>query len=348
MTDARVTLADVARRAGVSRTTASFVLSGRTDMRISTSAQERVRAAAEELGYRPNLTARGLRAGVTGTIGVISDTIATTQFAGEVIHGALDTALKHDRLLFLAETGGDREVERRLVDEMLDRQVDAVLYAVMYTRQATPPPNLRGRPVVLLNSLDAGFDGPRVLPDERGAGRSAARALVDAGYTDGIYAIGGRHQTDAEPDGVYAGRERMAGVEEVLATAGAELAGSYECAWEPENGYAGVSSLLDTGHRPRALICLNDRVALGAYQALQERGLRIPDDVAVVSFDDSELASWLRPTLTSVALPHYELGKAGVTLLVENRLEQQVIEVPMPIRIRDSSAGRGGRSAGSS
>lgn len=336
MPDARITLADVARRAGVSRTTASFVLSGRTDMRISTAAQERVRTAAEELGYRPNLTARGLRAGVTGTIGVISDTIATTQFAGEVIHGALDTALKHDLLLFLAETGGDPAVEHRLVDEMLDRQVDAVLYAVMYTRQAPPPPNLRGFPVVLLNSLDPDFDGPRVLPDERGAGRSAARALVDAGYSEGIYSIGGRHKTDDAPDGVYAGQERMTGVEEVLAESGYEVAGAYECAWEPENGYAGVNSLLESGHRPRALVCLNDRLALGAYQALQERHLRVPDDVAVVSFDDSELASWLRPTLTSVALPHYDLGKAAVTLLAENRLERQVVQIPMPIRLRDS------------
>lgn len=338
MPDARITLADVARRAGVSRTTASFVLSGRTDMRISTAAQERVKAAAEELGYRPNLTARGLRAGVTGTIGVISDTIATTQFAGEVIHGALDTALKHDRLLFLAETGGDPEVERRLVDEMLDRQVDAVLYAVMYTRQAAPPPNLQGCPLVLLNSLYADFDGPRVLPGERVAGQSAARALVDAGYTDGIYSIGGRHKTAAEPNGVYAGLERMAGVDEVLTEVGTEVADSYECAWEPEHGYAAVSSLLGSGHRPRALICLNDRIALGAYQALQERRLRIPDDVAVVSFDDSDLAAWLRPTLTSVALPHYDLGKAAVEVLLGGNLERQLIEVPMPIRHRDSIA----------
>lgn len=338
MPSVRITLSDVARKAGVSRTTASFVLSGRQDMRISEAAQQRVIEAAEELGYRPNLTARSLRTSVTRTIGLISDTIATTQFAGEVIHGALDTAYQHDRLLFVAETSGDRTVEERLVDEMLDRQVDGVIYATMYTREAKPPVNLRGCPVVLLNSLDEAFAGPRVLPGEHVAGRTAAGALLEAGHTEGIYAIGGRHKTKDAPNGVYAGRQRMQGAAEVFGAAGVRLAGSVECAWEPEHGYDGVSDLLRNGHRPRALLCLNDRLALGAYQALQENGLRIPEDVSVVSFDDSELASWLRPKLTSVALPHYDLGKTAVTLLLDGDLDRQVVHVPMPLRSRESVA----------
>ncbi|MPY98754.1 MAG: LacI family DNA-binding transcriptional regulator [Actinophytocola sp.] len=332
----RVTLADVARRAGVSRTTASFVLSGRTDMRISPDAQRRVHAAAAELGYRPNQTARSLRTHVTRTIGLISDTIATTQFAGEVIHGALDTALERDYLLLVAETSGDPVTEKKLVDEMLDRQVDAVVYAMMYTKPGQPPDSLSGLPVVVLNGIDESFDGPRILPDELNGGRTAARALVDAGHRDGIYAIGGRHRTQEAPDGVYAGRLRMRGVDEVLADVGAAVAGSYECAWEPEHGYAGMTSLLNDGHRPKALVCLNDRLALGAYQALQERGLRVPDDVSVVSFDDSDLASWLQPSLTSVALPHYELGRTAVATLLDGTSERRLVTVPMPLRSRDS------------
>lgn len=337
MRSSRVTLAEVARRAGVSRTTASFVLAGRTDMRISADAQDRVLAAAEELGYRPNLTARGLRAGVTGTIGLISDTIATTPYAGQVIRGALDAALKHDRLLLVAETGGDAGVERRLVEEMLDRQVDAVLYGAMYTQEREPPAILRDRPVVLLNCLAESFDAPSVIPDEFEGGQTAAQALLDAGHTTGIYAIGGRHRTKQTPDGVIAGRERMRGIEERLAAVGTGLEAVVECAWHgPEYGYDAVGELLADGRRPRALICLNDRVAFGAYQALHEDGLRVPDDVSVASFDDSDLASWLRPALTSVALPHYELGNLAATLLLENRLEQQVHRVSMPIRLRDS------------
>ncbi|GAA2971607.1 LacI family DNA-binding transcriptional regulator [Streptomyces enissocaesilis] len=338
MPASRVTLADVARRAGVSRTTASFVMSDRTDMRISDEARQRVLAVAEELGYRPNLTARGLRTTVTRTIGLISDTIATTQFAGEVIHGALDTALAHDHLLFVVETSDDPAVEQRLIEGMLDRQVDALVYATMYTRVATPPPALDGRRVVLLNSLDETFDGPRVLPDELAGGRNAAAALVRAGHTDGIYSIGGRHLIPATPDGAWAGRLRMQGAEEVLAEAGLELSGTVECAWEAADGYAAVSGLLETGIRPRALICLTDRLTLGVYQALQQAGLRIPEDVSVVSFDDSALASWLRPGLTSVALPHYELGKAAVDLLLNGDQSRAVHRIDMPIRTRQSVA----------
>ncbi len=304
-------------------------------MRISPDAQRRVHAAADELGYRPNQTARSLRTQVTRTLGLISDTIATTQFAGEVIHGALDTALERGYLLLVAETGGDPIAEKKLVDEMLDRQVDAVVYAMMFTKPGHPPDSLSGLPVVMLNGIDD-FDGARVLPDELGGGRTAARALVDAGHRDAIYAIGGRHRTPDAPDGVYAGRLRMQGVDEVLADAGTAIAGSYECAWEPEHGYAGMASLLDDGHRPKALVCLNDRVALGAYQALGERGLRVPDDVSVVSFDDSDLASWLRPGLTSVALPHYELGRTAVATLLDGTSERRLITVPMPLRSRES------------
>ncbi|MPY77915.1 MAG: LacI family DNA-binding transcriptional regulator [Actinophytocola sp.] len=334
----RVTLADVARRAGVSRTAASFVLSGRTDMRISETTQQRVLAAADELGYRPNITARSLRTAVTGTIGLISDTITISPYAGEVIQGAADTALEHDRLVFVAETSGDRDVEHGLLQEMLDRQVDAFLYAAMFTQVREPPELVRDYPFVLLNCLAESFDAPAVLPDETEAGATAARALLDAGHTDRIHVIGGRHDTAETPGGVVAGRERMAGVEAALADAGTAPVSVTECVWHaPEYGYRAVSDLLER-HRPSALICLNDRLAFGAYQALHQHGLRVPDDVSVISFDDSDLASWLRPALTSVALPHYELGKTAVMLLVENRREPGPVRVPMPLRERASVA----------
>ncbi|MDV6011683.1 LacI family DNA-binding transcriptional regulator [Haloechinothrix sp. LS1_15] len=336
MATARVTLAEVARTAGVSRTTASFVLSGRTDMRISTDAQHRVLDAAERLGYRPNITARSLRTQVTNTIGLVSDTIATTQYAGQVIRGAIEAAHAGGRLLFVAETAGNPDVESQLIDEMLDRQVDALVYAVMYTRQARLPPNLGSCPVVLLNCINDSFEGPVVLPDELEGGREAARALVEAGRTERVYAIGARHRTPDAPDGIYAGCLRMDGAEEVLAAAGAGITGYVECAWEPEYGYEAVANLLDSGQHPGSLICANDRVAFGAYQALQERGRRVPGDVAVVSFDDSALASWLRPPLSSVVLPHYELGKAAVNLLLDNDLAPRTHLIPMRLDRKES------------
>ncbi|HET8661864.1 MAG TPA: LacI family DNA-binding transcriptional regulator [Micromonosporaceae bacterium] len=344
MSPGRPTLLDVARRAGVSRTTASFVLTGRRDMRISAEAEQRVRQAARELSYRPNLMARALRTRLTHTIGLVSDTIATEAFAGEMVRGAVATALLHEHLLFIGETEGDAAVEKRVVQDMLDRGVDGFLYAAMYTRHARPPAVLRRHPVVMLNCLPADPRTTAVVPDELDAGRTAARALLEAGHAEHIYLVG------ETPPEVYAGTQRLAGIRECLSQQGTALAGSVDCLWWPEPAYAAVRQLLAEDHRPSALICLNDRVAFGAYQALQEAGLSIPVDVSVVSFDDSDLASWLRPQLSSVALPHLELGRRAVELLLAEHLDGGVEHVRMPLRDRASvaapAARRGGTRAG--
>ena len=327
----RPTLSDVARRAGVSPAAASFVLTGREDMRISEQARRRVLRAAHEIGYRPNLTARSLRTRVTRTVALVSDTIATDQYAGMIVYGALAAAMEHEHLLLLAETGGDREAETRLVEGFLARQVDGFLYASMHTRELTLPAALAGQRVVLVNCTDPSAEVPSVLPDETAAGAAAAAVLLSAGHRDGIVLVGERAAH------TYAGRERLAGLEKALGERDARLAGTIDCAWWPEAAYEAVRRFLAAGGRPAALVCLNDRVALGAYQALAETGLRVPRDVSVVSFDDSELAAWLRPPLTSVALPHRLLGRRGVELLLSEEEPPGAVEhVHMPIRERAS------------
>lgn len=329
----RVTLREVARRAGVSATTASFVLAGRDDMRISAEARLRVRQAATDLGYRPNLTARSLRTKVTRTIALVSDTIATQPYAGAMVYGSLTAALEEDHLLFVTETQGNPEVEERLIEDLLGRQVDGFVYASMFTRQVTLPKALRGHPVVLLNCVSSGDEPlPTVLPDERAAGRAALRVLLDRGHRDGIVVLG------ETPPGVYAARERVAGMEEALTEAGAGIDAVLDCSWWPEPAYEAVHHTLRRGTLPRALVCLNDRIAYGAYQALQEAGVGIPGEVSLVSFDDSDLAGWLRPALTSVALPHLEMGRRAVRALLAQDPTATVERVPMPVRERASIA----------
>ncbi len=155
----RATLLQVAQRAGVSRSTASFVLAGRhLDMRISEDARQRVLRAAQELDYRPNLMARSLRTKVTRTIALVSDTLASDPYAGRAIHGSLAAAVAHGHLLFIGETEGDPLIEEKLISDFLDRQVDAFVYASMFTRYVRIPKLLRGRPVVLLNCLTRAAD----------------------------------------------------------------------------------------------------------------------------------------------------------------------------------------------
>jgi len=339
----RVTLADVARSAGVSQTAASFVLSGRREeMRISLDVEARVLRAVRETGYRPNIVSRSLRTGATQTIGFVSDTVATTPFAGHLIWGALDAAREHDHLLFTGETEGDPDLERQLIEAMHDRRVDGIVFASMYTRKMAVPAALLDGPAVLLNALPSGRSPiPCVVPDEAKAGRTAARVLVDAGFTSGIYLVGAGPTANRVPKGSVAAVERLAGISTALRFAGVTVEGAVACAdWQPELGYRATRRLLDKA-TPAALICFNDRLAFGAYQALADSGLSVPDDVSVVSFDDDVLASWMRPQLTTVALPHYELGRAAVELLLDSAGHETdgksaVHRIPMPLRERES------------
>ncbi|WP_083950248.1 LacI family DNA-binding transcriptional regulator [Herbidospora yilanensis] len=340
MSRRRVTLADLAEAAGVSRTTASLVMTGRgRELRISHDVEQRVLRAADELGYRPNAVSVGLRTGTTRTIGFVSDTVATSRLAGDMIKGALEAARERGVMLFIGESEGDPELERGLLHAMQDRQVDGIILASMFTRTIKVPKDIG--PAVLLNALPRPASGlPSIVPDEIEAGRSAARVLLDAGHHDEVYVIGAGPTLRDVPADSVAAVERLIGIQET----GLKIAGGRVCPdWQPEHGLAATRALL-AEHRPRALICLNDRVALGAYQALGEAGLSVPGDVSVVSFDDHPIASWIWPKLTTVALPHYELGRKAVEVLFAQMAGEvepgQVFRVPMPVRHRESVAPR--------
>jgi LacI family transcriptional regulator len=318
----------VARRAGVSATTVSYILNGRADeMRIAAETQQRVLAAVAELDYRPNRSARSLRTRTTKTIGVITDFVASGMFASRMLSGANAAARALDHVLLIAETEGDPTVERLLIDEMIERQVDGLLYVTRTTVELTAPDGLPDSLVVLLNCVDRERARPAILPDEHAGGRASAEAILASGLRDDVYIVG----EDPTPHAL-AGPLRLAGITERLAESGVILSGVVPCEWAVEPAYDAIGRWLDAGHRPRGLICLNDRVAMGVYQALGEHGLVVPDDVAVVSFDGSELAAWLRPHVTSVALPFGRMGELAVQLLLATeRADAGPHLVPMPL-----------------
>lgn len=324
----RVTLLDVARAAGVSRTTASYVLNGRTEMRISADAHERVRRAADRLGYRPNRNALSLRTATSMTFGMVTDFVSSGQASSQMISGASLACLDSGHLLLIGETEGDPLVERRLIEEMIDRQVDGILYATLVSSQVQVPAPLAGCRTVLLNCRDRDGETASVMPDDFGGGRAAARVLLDAGHRDRVFVVG----EEITPGGL-SGAARLSGVRTELSAAGAEVADVVACEWAVVPAYESVSKWLSTGVRPAALVCLNDRVAMGTYQAIGEFGLDVPADVSVVSFDASELAGWLRPTLTSVEVPYAHLGRQAVHALMRPEpLRPGVRAVAMPVR----------------
>ena len=141
--------------------------------------------------------------------------------------------------------------------------------------------------------------------------------LLKAGHTAGIYLVGAGPQANRVPKDSLAAVERLQGIKEALGAGGVRVAGAVACPdWQPELGYSATRQLLERA-TPSALICFNDRLAFGAYQALADAGLEVPTDVSIVSFDDDVLASWVKPQLTTVALPHYDLGRAAIEVLLD-------------------------------
>ena len=337
MTSKRVTLADVARKAGLSPAAASMILNGRPDTRLSADAHERVHAAAAELGYRPNVAARGLRTDRTLTIGFISDVVATTRFASGLIKGALEAAEQAGHVVLVLETGGEPARESVAIEAVLDRQVDGIIFATMRARELFVPDLPASTRAVMLNATNARYPAS-VLPDEERGGRDAVRLLAEAGHRDGIVLIGQNDQVEQNLFRSATVAQRIFGVRDEMARRGLEFFSEESCwDWEPDYGYDITSALLDRGAPVKALLCMNDRLAFGAYQALAERGLRVPDDVSVVSFDNDEIAAYLRPGLTTIALPHEEMGRRAVELLLGDGDPEQLL-VPMPVVERGSVA----------
>jgi LacI family transcriptional regulator len=324
-----VTLQDVAKAAMVSPTTASYILNGRSaEMRISADAEVRVRQAAERLGYRPNRSAQNLRTATTRTIGLISDSVASGHYANNMLRGASAEAGERGHLLLISETGGDPKTERDVLDEMLDRQVDGLIYATLVTLEIDPPLLPEVPPVVLLNCTVLGDTTRRsVLPDEHGGGRTAARLLLDAGYGERVDVIG------LDPNlRALAGPARFRGIVDELVERGLPKPTVVATDWDVVEARTAVGSWLREGARPEAVICLNDRIAMGALQAFESAGLRVPDDVSLVSFDGSELAGWLRPRITSVTIPYTRLGEVAARMVLapdEFDSAQQLVAMPV-------------------
>jgi LacI family transcriptional regulator len=346
MSNKNVGIKDVAQAAGVSVTTVSHVLNEVAYARVSPETKERVRAAAAQLGYGPNRLAQALRTRRTGMLGLLSEDIATTPHAGRIILGADEAARQRGYNLMIINTSASASLESRTADvgALLERRVDGILYATMYHRAVDLPANLGGVPSVLVDSVSTSGTIPAVVPDEEGGARTAVAALLEAGHTR----IGFLNNTDDVP----ATHLRLRGFRAALDGAGLDGGGAWVESGpsEVQGGYEAAIRLLIRRGAPTALFCYNDRMAMGAYRAAAELGLRIPDELSIVGFDDQQLiAANLHPALTTVALPHYEMGAwaAGQlidaiegTATLEDAARQPTL-LECPLVVRDSVAAPG-------
>ncbi|WP_127473241.1 LacI family DNA-binding transcriptional regulator [Microbacterium sulfonylureivorans] len=312
----RARISDVAAAAGVSASTVSLVMND-VEARIPEQTRQRVRDAARAVGYAPSSVARGLRMQQTHTVGLISDQIATTPFAGRMLAGAQDAARESGHLVFLVDTDGDAGIERDAIRALMAQQVDAMIYACMWHRVVDAPAGLPASTVFLdCRPVAGGYRS--VVPDDRAGGLAAARELVAAGHRRIAYL-----DTDDSP---IASSLRHAGYVEALTEAGIPVDPALHVNGDTSahGGRLATERLLDLPERrrPTAIFCFNDRMAVGVYTAAHHRGLEIPRDLSVVGYDDQQLiAAEQDPPLTTVALPHYAMGRWAMEVALGVRAE---------------------------
>lgn len=330
----RVTMKDVALKAGVSQSTVSFVLNGLEDMRISRETRKRVMQAVQELGYRPRGAGRPPKSAGAGVVGFMIDEIATSPFAAISIEGAQEAAWKANVILEVVMTGGDAEYEAEVLKKWVGDNAIGVIYGSILTRVLTAPDGLSRHRAVLLNCLDAHDRYASVVPAERRGGEVATAALIAAGHRRIAYISG-------EP-WMEASDQRMEGYERALRAARIPVDPSLivEGNFLPSGGRSATLKLMQEGRRPDAIFCANDLTAVGCYEALKELGEEPGRTVGVMGYDDQEIAQHLSPALSTVLLPHREMGQWCVEQLLSavDTAEHERLECPLVLRESHLSA----------
>jgi LacI family transcriptional regulator len=331
------TMIEVAARAGVSQTTVSLVLNNAQGARLSGSTRARVREAARELGY--TLTRRGPaqsdRIGST-VIGFISDEISTDPWCALQLDAVREKAWSHGLTVTASVSHSDPELEEALLAQLLRQPLVGLIYATILTRHIRPLPQLFRTPTVLLNCFVQNHTLASVVPGELLGGYVATLHLIRAGHRR-IAHIHGQSWTDPSRDRLKGYRRALA-EHDILFDPALVLPGN----WEPPTGYQHTMTLMDLPDPPTAIFVANDMMAVGVYDALKERGRRIPQDVSVVGYDDREIAQFMRPPLTTVVLPHYEMGIQAAETLIDGHIRpegrQPQIKVECTLVDRDSVA----------
>jgi DNA-binding LacI/PurR family transcriptional regulator len=308
---ASITIHHVASAAGVSIQTVSNVLNGRRG--FSDQTRRRVQEAARSLGYSPSAAARSLRTGRSHSLGYLVRDIANPFYAG-VARGVEDAARPRGYSLVLGSTGNDMARLRDLFDVFRELRVAGIIASTnpAGTQYAGLVRDLVGAvPFVQLGPAAEGVAVARIVMDDERGGFVAAMHLLALGRS--------RVGIITGPLDSYAGRGRFAGYKRALAESGIAFDPALvaEGRFDYEAGYTGVERLLAGGSGPDAIFAANDLAAIGAIARLRERRIRVPEDVAVVGYDDSEVGRLYDPPISTIAQPTYELGCRGVALLLE-------------------------------
>ena len=306
----RATMHDVAELAGVSQATVSLVLNGVPNARVSKATRRRILEAAEQLGYRRGKT-HPVPAGRRRVIGLFIDDVSTTPFAARLIEGARDEAALQQVTIATFCTGNDPALEQAGLDMLVAQNAIGAIYCTLITRDVIVPEAFSALPLVLLNCYEKRLRHPAVVPGDIVGGYMATEALLRAGHRR-IAHLAGEHLEDAAVDREKGFRQAMEAwgvpVEESLVTLGG---------WSIRAGRERALALLSQPDPPTAIFCYCDRTAIGCYEAARTIGLRIPDDISIIGFDNEDIAANMDPPLSSMDLPHDEMARWAVGQLLD-------------------------------
>lgn len=266
-------------------------------------------------------------------LGLVTSAIATTPYAVGIVKGAQEAAVRRHMTLLIVDTDGGGESMIDTAAGMTRWQPEGLILATDHHRELSLDGEVARLPsTVLVNCVEAERRLPAVVPDERQGGQLATVTLIQAGHTR-IGLVNG-------PPDYPASAGRLAGWRDAHVAAGLPVDERLISTgdWWQESGYAHAAGLLDLPEPPTALFCANDWMAMGAYNLLRDRGLRVPEDIAVIGFDNrEEIAAHLRPALTTVALPYREMGRLAVEHLLRGTLPTGVSAVACPLVPRASA-----------
>ncbi len=325
----RPTMETVAERAGVSRALVSLVMNN--SPKVSDAKREAVLAAAAELGYRPNLHARNLAQQRTKTLGMIINDIHNPFFA-EVVYGVEAAAEEHGLDVLILNGGRDAERERRAVETHLQFQVEAL---VLVGPKLDDEDILRASYVVPTVVVGAGRDHPGVdtvtTDDEVGA-RLAVEHLIALGHTDILHIDGGTNISSVPRSRGYEKAMRSAGLEPRIVRGGDDEG----------DAEASIVELIEADRIPTAIFAFNDLLATGTLSTLESAGLRVPDDVSVVGYDNTFIAALAHISLTAVNQPRHQMGELAIRSILERiedgRTEPARVDLAPTLAVRGSTA----------
>ena len=334
----RITMRQIAARARVSVGTVSHVINNTAGVREPV--RKRVLEAIERLGYQPSLLARGLRRNQTTIIGVIIPDISNPFFP-LVVRGVEDIAYQNSYRLMLCNTDNDAQKEQVYFNELRAYRMAGLIVIPSADSRLVPLAGGTGGeiPVICLDRCPDGWKGDTVTVDNEEGAYQAIRYLLELGHRRIACIAGQLHVTS--------GLERLKGFKRALREAGISIAPEYiqEGRFDRLSGYEKALMLLQFSPRPTAIFAANDLVALGVLAAMRELGLRCPEDVSLVGFDDLELASFTNPALTTVAQPAYQMGARAAGLLFERLRGEEIptrhIVMKATLKARDSTAAPG-------